>query len=106
MSFIRYIGILVFACVLTGCSYFDTGETIEVTSEGMEEQPVVEESRAVEDLIYNRSEGSVEIYNLDGAAERYSNSEDVRRNSGVTMNPNVEIYPIDLGMQKTLQPGS
>ena len=98
--------------LLASCSYFDTEETIEVTSEGLEMEepaPVIDEN-SVERIIYRQTEGAVEVYNLDltpeDAADVFAPAEELEGTSAdaLVINPGVEIYPIDIPMQKTLKP--
>lgn len=115
MKKLKRYGILASLMLLASCSYFETEEVIEVTSKDLSmEEPIVEEPKldahSVENIIYRQSEGAVQIYNLDvskeTAAEGFgpSATRDSRPAGAVDMAPSVEIYPIDVPMQKTLKP--
>ena len=108
--------VLLSMCVLlTSCSYFDTDETIEVTSADLQE-PVVQEPVydpiKVEAVIYQKTDGAVSIYDLDvdeSAAETaflpYSLEDpSVAVTGAVQPEKSVLIYPIDHGMRNTLKP--
>lgn len=117
MNIIKRYSILASLMVLTSCSYFNTNDELSVSSKDLNAEEIVVEEPAlgdysVENIIYRKSKGAVEIYNLDvseeTAAESFSplgGPETARSAGALTMNPGVEIYPIDVPMQKTLKPG-
>ena len=117
MNIFKRYSIFASLLVLASCSYFDTGEELSVSSKDLDmEEIVVEEpsldQHSVESIIYSKTDGAVEIYDLDvseeKAAENFGplNAAKTARNAGaLNMSPGVEIYPIDVSMQKTLKPG-
>ena len=102
--------VLLSVLLISACSYFDASETIEVTSEGMEETVETVDEHDVGNVIYRKTEGAVEIYNLDKSPEDAQSAypastiKGTETGNGMVMNPSVEIYPIDIPMQKTLKP--
>jgi len=110
MIYLKRICILSVVALLGACSYFDTGETIEVTSEGMEMDAPIADNGDVGNIIYRKTEGAVEIYSLDKSMEDAVNAfapldgPAPSQSNGLVMSPSVEIYPIDIPMQKTLKP--
>ncbi len=110
MKNLKSIGICMSVLLLASCSYFNTEETIEVTSEGLESDTYGSDEFAVENVIYQKSKGSIEIYNLDLDGQSAENNftpldqPEPSQSKGLVMNPGVEIYPIDIPMQKTLKP--
>ncbi|MFK7839185.1 MAG: hypothetical protein AB8B83_02545 [Bdellovibrionales bacterium] len=113
MNFLKY-GVAVMAVVvLSGCSYFDTGrgEVIEVTSDDMTANVVPIYDTHYEDAVYHSTKGAVEVYNLDksdsgavGYFESFARPLETKSPSVIEVNSSVDIYPIDIPMQKTLQP--
>jgi len=96
---------------LGACSYFDTGERIEVHSSDLERQDVFVDEGSVENVIYRDTHGAVEIYNLDVREQEavdnfvpFSRPVAQKDEAAMELSPSVDIYPIDIPMQKTLKP--
>jgi len=110
MIYLKRVCILMAVMTISACSYFDTGETIEVTSEGLESSAPAFDEHDVGNVIYRQTEGAVEVYNLDKSAEDAADAfapldtPQPSNSNGLVINPSVEIYPIDIPMQKTLKP--
>ena len=107
---LKRICILISVLFVSACSYFDTGDTIEVTSEGLEEVAPAVDEYDVGNIVYRETEGSVQVFDLDKSpADAEAAFVELDRpaevdSNGLVMNPSVEIYPIDIPMQKTLKP--
>lgn len=113
MKVFNRVGVMASVVVLASCSYFSTGETIEVTSESLDANAVrAVNSQSIENIVYTKSKGSVEIYNLDlseaEAAEDFEQLNtrvgDGRSANGMEISNGVEVFPIDIPMQNTLKP--
>jgi len=106
----KCVCILAAVFLMAGCSYFDTGETIEVTSENLAAPAQVVNEHSFSQLVYNNTDGAVRVFDLDKTPEDALNSFEPldmpvdNRPRGLNMRPSVEIYPIDIPMQKTLKP--
>jgi len=103
--------VLLSVLILGACSYFDAKETIEVTSADLEEEVVFIDENSVENVFYRKTDGAVEIYNLDVSEQEavdnfvpFAKPQPQKDVSAMEINPSVEIYPIDVPMQKTLKP--
>ena len=107
---LKQIAIISSLILMGGCSYFDTGERIEVTSQDLEREPVFVDENGFEQIVYQRTKGSVEVYNLDmgeqEAIDRFPpmHGPQEKSDNAVAVNSSVEIYPIDIPMQKALKP--
>ena len=111
MNYFKRGCVLLSVLVLGACSYFDTGETIEVTSEDLDQEVVFVDENNVENLFYKQTDGAVEIYNLDVSEQEavdnfvpFAKPSAAKDASVIEIEPGVEIYPIDIPMQKTLKP--
>jgi len=106
---LKRVGILGSVLLLGACSYFDTGEGMDITSEVFNPAPVID-AQSVENIIYRQTRGAVQIFNLDMGEQELADSfvtldrpiDEI--STGLIMNPSVEIYPIDISMQNTLKP--
>jgi len=110
MIHLKRIFIIASVLVLAGCSYFDTGERIEVTSQDLDNEPVFVDGNGFEQIVYQKTDGAVEVYNLDMDEQDAINSfpalhgPQEKSEDAMSMNSSVEVYPIDIPMQKTLKP--
>lgn len=123
MNIFKRYSILASLMVLTSCSYFSTNEELSVSSKDLSSEELrAIEGRVVEDpsfkwskvqrIARHKPKGTVEIYDLDVSEEEamreYApsiNEREAARSAGVLiMSPGVEIYPIDISMQRTIKP--
>lgn len=102
--FSRFV-LLAAVFMLPACSYFNANEDIEVTnadSIDLLRDTTQAEGDRYSEIVRNRSDGRIEVYNLDGAAASADNlgAEPARIAGG---DPSVEIYSLDGGL-KTVAP--
>ncbi len=122
MNILKRYGILASLMVLTSCSYFNTNEELSVSSKDLNLEDLNPAEEVVEDdafkwakvqsITRRKPKGVVEVYDLDlseaAVLEKLAPALNERKAAGyagaLMMSPRVEIYPIDVSMQKTLKP--
>ena len=119
--FKRYSILGLLMMVLVSCSHPSTDGEMSVSSKDLHADEMGVEgasfdagldAHSVENIIYRKTKRRVEIYNLDVSEDvavgnfSFSRGSEVGRSlaGAVRMSGGVEIYPIDVSMQKTLKP--
>ncbi len=117
MKNIQVYSLLILSFALTGCSYFYTSHTedgvmqlsskdLKLKEKGSWYSSPYGSKTNVERLIYQGTQGGVELYGFDDDGMPASEQEKIGvvEGHGVYARDSVEIFPLDPAMEKTLNP--